>query len=131
MWPEMVGSVLRLAVVQPSFDSQSTSLRLAACSLRTFDMVVARHERALRLAEGESQGESNGAPGRIRTCGLWLRRPTLYPAELRARERKRIAFHPDNAIDTRSSTKDYRARTTRPSTSDHRLTTIDYRLTTI
>src|SRR5215212_4501800 len=25
-----------------------------------------------------------GAPGRIRTCGLWLRRPTLYPAELRA-----------------------------------------------
>src|SRR6188508_1829513 len=88
MWPEMVGSVLRLAVVQPSFDSQSTSLRLAACSLRTFDMVVARHERALRLAEGESQGESNGAPGRIRTCGLWLRRPTLYPAELRARTRR-------------------------------------------
>ena len=28
-----------------------------------------------------------GAPGRIRTCGLWLRRPTLYPAELRARPR--------------------------------------------
>ena len=25
-----------------------------------------------------------GAPGRIRTCDLWLRRPTLYPAELRA-----------------------------------------------
>ena len=30
-----------------------------------------------------------GAPGRIRTCGLWLRRPTLYPAELRARMRNR------------------------------------------
>ncbi len=27
----------------------------------------------------------NGAPGRIRTCGLRLRRPSLYPAELRAR----------------------------------------------
>src|SRR5438876_10951512 len=26
----------------------------------------------------------NGAPDRIRTCGLRLRRPTLYPAELRA-----------------------------------------------
>ena len=26
----------------------------------------------------------NGAPGRIRTCDLWLRRPTLYPSELRA-----------------------------------------------
>lgn len=25
-----------------------------------------------------------GAPDKIRTCGLWLRRPTLYPAELRA-----------------------------------------------
>src|SRR5580658_9397861 len=25
-----------------------------------------------------------GAPGWIRTSGLWLRRPTLYPAELRA-----------------------------------------------
>ena len=26
----------------------------------------------------------NGAPGAIRTHGLWLRRPTLYPTELRA-----------------------------------------------
>src|SRR6187397_1718413 len=29
------------------------------------------------------------APGRIRTCDLWLRRPTLYPAELRAHKRQR------------------------------------------
>ena len=27
----------------------------------------------------------NGAPGRIRTCDLRLRKPALYPAELRAR----------------------------------------------
>src|SRR5216683_5318143 len=27
----------------------------------------------------------NGAPGWSRTSGLWLRRPTLYPTELRAR----------------------------------------------
>ena len=26
----------------------------------------------------------NGPPERIRTSDLWLRRPTLYPAELRA-----------------------------------------------
>ena len=26
----------------------------------------------------------NGAPGRIRTCGLWLRGSTFYPTELRA-----------------------------------------------
>ena len=25
----------------------------------------------------------NGAPGRIRTCGLRFRKPSLYPAELR------------------------------------------------
>ena len=25
-----------------------------------------------------------GAPDRIRTCGLWFRRPTLYPTELQA-----------------------------------------------
>src|ERR1043165_665923 len=30
---------------------------------------------------------NNGAPGMIRTCDLWFRRPTLYPTELRARER--------------------------------------------
>src|SRR6218665_3196146 len=27
----------------------------------------------------------NGAPDRIRTCDLWNRNPTLYPAELRVR----------------------------------------------
>src|SRR4051812_35117216 len=34
--------------------------------------------------QGEVFFSGVGAPGRIRTCGLWLRRPTLYPAELRA-----------------------------------------------
>ena len=33
---------------------------------------------------GNTHGE-NGAPDRIRTCGLCLRRATLYPAELRVR----------------------------------------------
>ena len=33
----------------------------------------------------------DGAPDRIRTCDLWLRRPTLYPAELRARGREGYA----------------------------------------
>src|SRR6185436_18101593 len=32
-----------------------------------------------------NRGAKVGAPYRIRTCGLRLRRPTLYPAELRAR----------------------------------------------
>ncbi len=34
---------------------------------------------------GATSFEEAGAPGRIRTCDLRLRRPTLYPAELRAR----------------------------------------------
>src|SRR5215204_2386952 len=29
---------------------------------------------------------NGGAPGRARTCNLRLRRPTLYPVELRARD---------------------------------------------
>ena len=41
-----------------------------------------RRERSERSAKA-------GAPGRIRTCGLWLRRPTLYPAELRAQPARR------------------------------------------
>ena len=28
----------------------------------------------------------NGAPDRIRTCDPWLRKPILYPTELRARK---------------------------------------------
>src|SRR4051812_49603304 len=35
----------------------------------------------MRFAHREDEG--NGAPDRIRTCGLCLRRATLYPAELR------------------------------------------------
>jgi hypothetical protein len=34
------------------------------------------------------------APGRIRTCDLRLRRPTLYPAELQALELLRHSFFP-------------------------------------
>ncbi len=29
------------------------------------------------------QNKVNGTPDRIRTCDLWLRKPTLYPAKLR------------------------------------------------
>ena len=36
------------------------------------------------LEYADADLEADGAPGRIRTCDLWLRRPTLYPAELRA-----------------------------------------------
>ena len=38
-------------------------------------------------AEASARAEAKaGAPGTIRTCGLQLRRPTLYPAKLQALE---------------------------------------------
>src|SRR6201988_5243119 len=39
----------------------------------------------------------DGAPGRIRTCVLWLRRPTLYPAELRAHELRSVVQLPGSS----------------------------------
>gem|GEM_PF-1907746 len=35
----------------------------------------------------DQAGDNNGAPGRTRTCDPRLRRPMLYPAELRALDR--------------------------------------------
>jgi hypothetical protein len=40
------------------------------------------------------QSKRIGAPDRVRTCGLRLRRPSLYPAELRARGRDRALAYP-------------------------------------
>src|SRR6185312_3391384 len=38
-----------------------------------------------RLRMRRMEAERNGAPGGIRTPDQWLRKPLLYPAELRAR----------------------------------------------
>ena len=53
---------------------------------------IRNHSRGATRVAADSRGvagaairDADGAPGRIRTCDLWLRRPTLYPAELRAR----------------------------------------------
>src|SRR5947207_15184451 len=35
---------------------------------------------------------TTGAPDRIRTCDPWLRKPILYPTELRAREHSILAI---------------------------------------
>ena len=40
---------------------------------------------ALRILRTQNKHPNIGAPGRIRTCDTRLRRPVLYPAELRAR----------------------------------------------
>ena len=47
-----------------------------------FCMVQCRFRAQKNLRK---EGFESGAPGRSRTCGLWRRRPTLYPTELRAR----------------------------------------------
>lgn len=54
-------------------------------------VLVVRRKRAEILAAaslssrlcGYAELLENGAPDRIRTCDLWNRNPTLYPAELR------------------------------------------------
>jgi hypothetical protein len=38
-----------------------------------------RHEKTARMVPGGLAG----TPGRIRTCGLWVRNPTLYPLSYR------------------------------------------------
>src|SRR5204862_2382817 len=45
------------------------------------------------------------APDKIRTCDLWLRRPTLYPAELRVR---RGTVYPPPPAETRVSPLRYK-----------------------
>jgi hypothetical protein len=45
------------------------------------------HCAALELVtEGCKVLKQDGAPGRIRTCGLRIRSPLLYPAELQAQK---------------------------------------------
>jgi hypothetical protein len=47
----------------------------------------------LRESFSESRKMRNGAPGEIRTPGLFLRREALYPAELRARNASVHGLH--------------------------------------
>ena len=65
----------RLVQTFPGSFSTSCWLVLEACC-----------ETVRRYSPGDTAPTENpeaGAPDRIRTCDLWLRRPTLYPAELR------------------------------------------------
>ena len=62
-----------------------TAARWRAAELQTCSAFAQPRRLACQAAtRAWSMRAKAGAPGRIRTCGLWLRRPTLYPAELRA-----------------------------------------------
>ena len=43
---------------------------------------------------GVIRKKSIGTPERIRTSGLWYRKPTLYPAELRVHMVPRVGLEP-------------------------------------
>src|SRR5688572_19543813 len=58
-------------------------------------------KRAAAEIPAREDGE-DGAPGGIRTPDQWLRKPLLYPAELRARCVLRPAGPPDGATDRQS-----------------------------
>jgi hypothetical protein len=49
-------------------------------------------------------------PGRIRTCNLWLRRPTLYPIELREQATNRALARRSHSRSKRKTPIDIRAR---------------------
>ena len=60
-------------------------------SVKAHLMVLAQHTQArppLAQRKIERNQEVNGDPGRIRTCDHRLRRPVLYPAELRDRRHR-------------------------------------------
>jgi hypothetical protein len=73
-------------------DSRRTAWTLALCPrelARPAGLGTARGKRSAarrfpRTAGGDHVAERRGAPGRTRTCDPRLRRPMLYPPELRA-----------------------------------------------
>src|SRR4051794_30297475 len=63
--------------------------------MRRASAIRRRHEASRRFRENRSSSRGqatagDGAPGRIRTCDLKLRRLVLYPAELRARAERNL-----------------------------------------
>ncbi len=70
---------------------RSTACAACALSRPTYVGLGSNHSSSSshptrQIQKGHPQGDPFvfGAPDRIRTCDLWLRRPTLYPSELRA-----------------------------------------------
>ena len=76
----------------------SSRARSRACSRRAG---VLRHE--LETAARSQLALRVGAPGRSRTCDPRLRRPVLYPTELRAREECSIVPHQLDCGDRRTA----------------------------
>ena len=73
---------------EPSHDAPPRSaLDATAFKLADFEGWFARPSAggfARLCAKRSRECERSGAPDRNRTCDLWLRKPTLYPTELRA-----------------------------------------------
>ena len=54
----------RFSWIKMPFDSLQAGFQPTFRSPRTLDLQMACHERTLRFAEGEAQGESSGGQGR-------------------------------------------------------------------
>ena len=76
------GRALRLAQDAPS---AAPVYSVTAHPIRTVGVAKEEQPRGRECPTGrDPNGEYVGAPGRNRTCDPWLRRPMLYPTELRA-----------------------------------------------
>ena len=74
----------RLDGTQTQSRSLETELRATDKKVDKFLDRIAETDIPSSIGANEKQ---NGAPDRIRTCDLWTRNPTLYPAELRVHVR--------------------------------------------
>ncbi len=63
----------------------------SSSSLRCFGLIRTSSDMTQIFREGTTKARRSSAPGGGRTHNLWLRRPTLYPVELRARTKPEIS----------------------------------------
>ncbi len=86
--PDPLLSPLHAETTSRGFASSGQLPFAAPCLYRipAFDGLTGVNRMRIKFAPSLRSSCENGAPDRIRTCGLCLRRATLYPSELRARE---------------------------------------------
>ena len=78
----------------PPLDAASMTLRSSPEPRITSRSRSPGHLHGRRTRARARSCRKSGTPDRIRTCGLRLRRPPLYPAELRARSGRGILAAP-------------------------------------
>ena len=80
VWP--LPRIERFRVTPPDVSALGNVRHVSATTAQSRDVIC--RTRPSRRATWCWMLQEGGAPDRSRTCDLWLRKPTLYPTELRA-----------------------------------------------